>query len=589
MFLGLTIAEWIMLGVVLFVIIAQLATKITTDVVYLIAMLIMLMTGLMDSAETFAGLVTPATLFLLFMFVIVECMERTNALNWIMNKILGRHRNMTSTLLRLTATATAMSAFICNPSVGQIMYHSVAEWGRKYKIAPSKLLLPVAYLIAIGGTCTVIAYPVNLLLVALLEHDTGKHYSIFFTLPGGLFCAVVCIVAILLLQRRLPTCNDPKKALTTTDEYLVEMKVPSNNKYVGKTVHEAGLDTIGCGRIVRIVHYDKAVFAPVAPEDIILGDDRIVFTGDIDELIHLRDEKGFVSSADYEYSNEQKKSKHKQFYAVTVTQKSPFLGKCIADTQYERKAGVVLFALLRSGERIDKLPRETKLKVGDTLILEGDNLNLAKQSEQYVLHNVSEPNHIGWRGSASILSVIIMITLSAMGIIPLVNATFCTMLLLCIIGCCTRAEAWNSINWNLIVMMTGAFAMGVAMQNSGLAATISQVINSLCGNSPLQTTIILAISAIIMTQVLFDATVVPILAPIALESAVTLNVSPIPFVMAVLLGSACNFTTQISTAHMIMVYPIGGYRLKDLIRFGLPFCIIMAIAIVVAVTLFYPY
>ena len=125
------------------------------------------------------------------------------------------------------------------------------------------------------------------------------------------------------------------------------------------------------------------------------------------------------------------------------------------------------------------------------------------------------------------------------------------------------------------------------MKDSGLAGTLSEIIASLCGSEPLQTTIVLTIAAILMTQVMFDATVVPILAPIALESAVQLNTDPLPMVMAVLLGSACNFTTQISTAHMTMVYPMGGYRLRDLVRFGIPFCIIMSVTIVATVMLFY--
>lgn len=585
-FLGMTGNEWIMLGIIIFVIYSQLATKMTTDVVYLIAMLAIMLTGLMDSTEVFNGLITPATLFMLFMFVIVECMHQTGALQWLMKHLLGKHMNMTTTLSRLTLISSVMSAFICNPSVGQIMYESVAQWGRRFHLKPSKLLLPVAYLIAIGGTCTVIAYPVNLLLISLLEHSTGQHYSIFVTLPGGIVCTVVCIIAILLLQRFLPDCKNPNDALAATEEYIVEMMIPSNSQYVGKTVHEAGLDKLGCGQIVRIVHFDRDSISPVAPDSFLFGGDRLVFTGDVTELLKLRNDMGFVSSTHHVSSVEEIKGKS-EVYKVSITTRNENIGRSISQTSFEKRNNVVLVALLREGERIDKLPRETALRAGDTLLLEGNWHDITTHTDQYIIHNDWITGKLGWRGSLSVLMMLLTIAAATIGILPLADATFLTAILLCCIGCCTRKQAWASINWSIIVMLTGAFALGVAMKTSGLAATLSEVIGSMCGGSMLQTVIVLTISAILMTQVLFDATVVPVLAPIALESAAQLGIDPLPLVMAVLLGSACNFTTQISTAHMMMVYPLGGYRLKDLIRFGLPFCFIMAITIVAAVMMLY--
>lgn len=580
-FLGLAMNEWIMIGVIIFVIYTQLATRLTNDAVFLTAMLIITLTGVLDTEQVFMGLVSPATLFLIFMFVVVESMQQTGALKWIMGHLLGRHGRMSVTLSRMMIPATLLSAFISNPSVAQIMYHPVAEWGRRYKIAPSKLLLPVSYMISLGGTCTIIAYPVNLMLFSLLEHTTGQHYGIFTPLLCGTICSVVGIVTILLLQKRLPECKDPLEAIQTYDEYLVEVIVPTHNDAVGKTIGELGLDKLPFGHLVSIHHFDHEMVSPVHPDNFIIGGDRIVFSGEIHELIQLRDRMGFASATHHVFDRKEVKKHNLQ--KVSITQKSPYIGKCIADTTFEDDNNITLVALLREGEHVSSLPRETVLQAGDILLLEGERLKIASNDERLIIHDSPELQGINWRSIVSMISLPLLVILSATGVMSMVNVSFLFALILCALHCCSRTQAWNSINWNFVVILTGAFAIGLAIKNSGLANHISILIQGFCGTDPLQTLIVITVSAILLTQVLFDATVVPILAPIALVSASNMGIDPLPFMLAVLLGASCNFTTQISTAHMMMVYPVGGFKVRDLVKFGIPMCIVMAITIVLAI------
>lgn len=577
--------EWIMIGVIIFVIYTQLATKLTNDVIFLTAMLIILLTGVLKTEQVFMGLVSSATLFLIFMFVIVECMQKTGALRWIMRLLLGKHRSMTVSLSKMMLVGTTLSALVSNPSVAQIMYHSVAEWGRKYNIAPSKLLLPVAYLISIGGTCTIIAYPVNLVLFSILENATGKHYGILTPLHCGVICSAVCAIAILLFQRWLPDCKDPMEAMRTHDEYLLEAIVPSKNAAIGQTVGEMGFTNLSFGKLIGIHHYDGESVSDVKSDEFIMGGDRLVFKGDISELIQLRDKLGFASATHHVY--EYNKDKHATLQKVSLTLKSPYLGKRICDTTFEEDNNVALVALLREGEKIDTLPRETELKAGDMLIFEGDKLKIAAGNEQFILHDAPEFQGLTWRSIVSLLSLPILILLSTTGIMPLVDASFLFAIVLCAIHCCSRSQAWASINWNFVVLLTGAFAIGLAIKDCGLANHISILIQSMCGTDPIQTLIVITIAAVALTQVLFDATVVPILAPIAIVSASNMGLNPLPFILAVLLGSACNFTTQISTAHMMMVFPVGGFRVRDTLKFGLPLCLIMSATIILVLWALY--
>lgn len=176
------------------------------------------------------------------------------------------------------------------------MYQPIADWSRKNNLSPSKFLLPAGFIIAISGTCTIIGYPINLVLFNFCENATGEHYNIFTPLIGGLICTLVCIVYILILQRKLPQSPDPQETAYNTEEYIVEMLVPTENKATLKTIQELQLNKLNYGQLVSIVRFDNFVISPVKPDETIYGGDRLVFSGHIEPLLELRDRMVFTSS-----------------------------------------------------------------------------------------------------------------------------------------------------------------------------------------------------------------------------------------------------------------------------------------------------
>lgn len=588
-FLGLTIQAWITVAVVLFIILSQFVTKIPTDAVYLIAMLVLVLTGVLDSTEVFTGLASPATLFIIFFFVITACLRNTGALSWMTKKLFGKHRGNTESLLRMMIPAGIISAFISNPSVGDIMYQPIADWSRKNRLAPSKFLLPVAYIIGLSGSCTIIGYPINLVVFSFCENATGTHYNIFAPLIGGLICTLVCIVYVILMQRRLPQCPDPQKAALNTEEYIVEMLVPTDNSAVFQTIQELQLDQLSYGHLVSIVRFDNYVISPVKPSEAVFGGDRLVFSGLIEPLLELRDRMGFASSNKHLFNLHENDGVKKNIQFFSIPPQSPLSGKRLIDTEFEDKHAVTLVALMRASERITTLPRETELHTGDLLLFEGEKIKLSAFSNLLVPHQAPPIVQPSWRTWASLAIVFLVVLLPALGVVSLLTAVFCATMLLCGIKCCSRSQAWSSINWTIITMMTGAFCISAAMKDSGLASNISDAITNLCGTNPMQATIVLTGSAILMTQFIFDASVISVLIPIAIQLSASLGVNPLPFAMAVMLGASCNFTTHISTAHMIPVLPIGGFKVSDITKFGLPLCLIMFVTIILVVKLFYPF
>lgn len=589
LFLGLTIQGWITIGVILFLILSQFVSKLSIDAVYLTSMLILAITGVLDSMTVFTGLIAPATLTVLFFFVIVASLRNTGALSWLTKKLFGKHHNDTISLLRMMIPTSILSAFISNPSVGEIMYQPIADWSRKNKLSPSKFLLPAGFIIAISGTCTIIGYPINLILFNFCENATGEHYNLFTPLIGGLICTLVCIVYILILQRKLPQCPDPQEAAFNTEEYIVEMLVPTENNATLKTIQELQLDQLNYGQLVSIVRFDHFVISPVKPDEPIFGGDRLVFSGHIEPLLELRDRMGFTSSSKHLFNLNEEEGVKKNIQFFSIPPKSPFAGKRLIDLHFEEEHAVTLVALMRSDERIASLPRETELHVGDLLLFEGEKIRLPNFNYMMIPQQAPPIIQPTWRSWVSLAMTFLVVLLPALGVVSLISAAFFAAIVLCALKCCSRSQAWSSINWPIITMMMGAFCISAAMESSGLASALSNVIMHFCGTDPMQATIVLTGTSIIMTQFIFDASIVSILIPIAIQLSSTLGITPIPFAMAILLGTSCNLTTHISTAHMIQMFSVGGFKVKDITKFGLPLCFIMFVTIILVIKFFYPF
>lgn len=367
------------------------------------------------------------------------------------------------------------------------------------------------------------------------------------------------------------------------------MLVPSDNSAVFQTVQELNLDKLPYGHLVSIVRFDHYVISPVKPEEAIFGGDRLVFSGHIEPLLELRNSMGFANSTKHLFNLRDNEGVKKNIQFFSIPPKSSLSGKRMIDTHFEDDHSVTLVALMRANERVDSLPRETELQSGDLLLFEGEKIKLSEFNHLLVPHQAPPIIQPTWRTWVSLAVMALVVLLPALGVVSLLPAVFCATMVLCGLRCSTRVQAWSSINWTIITMMTGAFCISAAMRESGLADAISKAIMQICGTAPMQATIVLTAASIVMTQFIFDASVVSVLIPIAIQLSATLGVNPLPLAMAIMLGTSCNFTTHISTAHMIPMFSLGGFKVRDITKFGLPLCLIMFVTIILVVKLFYPF
>ena len=229
--LGFGIDAWITIVTVLVMFSVMLFTKLRSDVVFLSAIGILFVTGVLDAKEAFSGFSSTSVITVGVLFVVVAGLTHTGVLQWIVKHLLGTPDSYSKAVTRLMLPVAVLSSFLSNTTVVTLFVNIVKMWSKKLGVSPSKLLIPLSYASGMGGVCTLIGTPPNLIISGLYEEKTGEAMNVLTTTIPGLFCLAVGILSVIAMRRLLPERNAPENAFESTGEYTVELQVPSDNPY----------------------------------------------------------------------------------------------------------------------------------------------------------------------------------------------------------------------------------------------------------------------------------------------------------------------------------------------------------------------
>ncbi|MBO4719632.1 MAG: SLC13/DASS family transporter [Prevotella sp.] len=292
-FLGFGLHAWITIVTVLTMFSVLLFTKLRADLVFLGAIGIIYVTGVLDAKEAFSGFSSTSVIVIGVLFVVVAGLTYTGVLQWIVKNLLGQPKTYTKAVARLMLPVAALSSFLSNTTVVALFVGIVKMWSKKLNISPSKLLIPLSYASGMGGVCTLIGTPPNLIISGLYADHTGNAMNLLATTIPGLFCLFIGVLSIIAMRRLLPDRKAPESDSEDTAEYTVDMLVPSNNKFIGETLGYAGLCNVKGGRLIKWHHFDN-VAVPVNENEFIMGGDHMVFAGNIKDILELQNSHGLV-------------------------------------------------------------------------------------------------------------------------------------------------------------------------------------------------------------------------------------------------------------------------------------------------------
>ena len=588
-FWGFNLYAWITIATVLTMFTVLLFTKLRADLVFLGAISILFVTGVLSAKEAFSGFSSTSVVIIGVLFVVVAGLTHTGVLQWIVRHLLGQPNSYSKAVIRLMLPVAALSSFLSNTTVVALFVGIVKMWSKKLNISPSKLLIPLSYASGMGGVCTLIGTPPNLIISGLYAENTGQAMNVLATTIPGLFCLCIGVLSIIAMRKLLPDRKAPEAAFESTSDYTVELLVPSDCPQVGKTIAEAGLDDVHGGSLIEILHYDD-VTSPVPDDELIMGGDRLVFAGQIDEILDLKKSHGLVN-ADHMVFTASEVDKSRQLRTAYVNFGSSLINSKIGGSSFERDNNLVLVAVARRGKRIDQSPREVVLQAGDTLLLEcpaNMNMNTEQLSSQLQFFDSAQLPNIGKKTLISTTIMMAMVVLSALNVIPLLQCAFLAAMAMLIFKCCNVDQAMKSINWEILMVFAGSVVLGVAIQKTGIAERLAFGILDVCGTNPIVVMTAICLVGTFITEFISNTAAGAMFFPIMYQAAEKLGYEPYPFLIALMVSVSSSFATPIGSPTHMLVYGPGGYRFSDFMRIGLLMNFIILFANIFIVNIIYP-
>ncbi len=614
--------------------ILQIRRGAPVDLLFLGAMTLLTLAGVITPSEALAGFANPAVITIGSLLVVAAALSSTGVLDWVGAKLLGNVQGEPKAIRRLSLTLVATSAFLLNTALVAMMVPVVVDWCRRRGVSPSRVLIPVSYLAILGGVCTLIGTSTTLIVNGMLKEQYDHHVAIesrvsplaeasletqrfldgirpmalFEIGRVGLPCAVVGTLVLLVVGRRLlPDRTELIEQLEEQRrEYIVEMLVQNECRLIGQSVEMAGLRELP-GLYLIEIDRDGDLVTPVGPDDVVRPGDRLVFAGVVSTIVDLEKIPGLVPATDLVYGEHLQNDPRRHLIEAVLSRSSPLIGTTIKAANFRRRYNAAVVAVHRNGERLRSKIGEIALEPGDTILLQTREDFVAQHRNNpdfYLVSGVegySARRHgrawlagglgltlIVWLALTNLEVVRASVPLFASGSFPAV-AGICIAVLMVATRCISIPDARASLNLQVLLTIVGALGLGKALEESGAAHTVAQMIVAEVGQHPMLLLLVIYALAAIFTEMITNNAVATILLPLAIGVAQQASISPRPFVMAIALAASLSFLTPIGYQTNLMVMGPGGYRPGDYVRVGTPVALAVACTAILLIPWAWPF
>lgn len=582
---------WFSLSLVIVVLMTLIFTRLQPHIVMLGALTLLSATGILNSAEALAGFSNSGLITVAVMFVIAAGLHSSGGIDILVNRVLGTPSSLRSALTRIIFPVAALSGFLNNTPLVAAMIPAIHSWSRKINISPSKLMIPLSYASILGGSLTMIGTSTNLVVNGQYQALTGHEgFSLFFITAIGVPVAIIGMLFMWLIFPKILPDHKNTKAFGDLREFTLEVCVAYDGPLVGKTVQEAGLRALEQLYLVSIERQDTVLTA-VASEQSLQGGDRLVFAGNTEAISELLRINGIVPSIANDPARNHGRNERCLVEAV-VSPHCGAIGQAIRDAQFRDRYGAVILAVARGGERVQGNLSSIRLQAGDSLLMEARPAFVSRQrfNKDFLLINdlgKETPRHN--RAYLSWLILFAVVGLAGFDVASMLNAALVGAALMLITGCLTIAQAERSVDTSVVITIAASFALGTALQKTGVAAALADIIVTLSCYKPWLLLILTYFAVSLLTEVITNNAAAIIMLPIVLEVTSKVGVAHEPFLLAIMMAASASFATPIGYQTNLMVYGPGGYNFRDFLRVGVPMNIIVGIATVSLLLLFWDF
>lgn len=603
--------------------------KLRSDLVALCALVLLIVFNILTPEEALSGFSNPIVIMMVGLFVVGGAIFKTGLAKMISSKILRLAGKSELKLFILIMMVTAfIGAFVSNTGTVALMLPIVVSMAASANISPGRFLMPLAFASSMGGMATLIGTPPNLVVDEVLSNARFTDLSFFSFTPIGVICVLIGLVVLIPLSKFfLVKKEDGKDTKTTTghspkelakkyqlSDNLYRIQIRPGSRIGGKKLQELNItqaynlsileirrQSSSQGRFLKTVDQSLA-----GPHTELQENDILYVFGPFEKVNQFAKEQNLKLTdthvSEYVEGAEVEKLSVREIgiAEVLLMPDSKLINKAVKDSGFRDKYSVNILGIQRKGEYILNDIKDIKMHAGDILLIQGTWDSIArmsqKQSQWVVLGQpLEEASKVTLDYKAPVAALIMVLMIAAMVFdfipIPPVAAVIIAGILMVLTGCFRNVEeAYKTINWESVVLIAAMLPMSLALEKTGASNLISEKLVSGLGDyGPLVLMAGIYFTTSLLTMFISNTATAVLVAPIALQSAIAINVSPYPFLLAVTVGASMCFASPFSTPPNALVMSAGKYTFMDYVKVGLPLQIVMGIVMVFILPLLFPF
>lgn len=567
--------------------------RLRYDLVAFGALIVAVLSGVVSEHDAFVGFGHPAVIVIALVLIVSRGMLNAGAIEIIASRVFSAARGVSAHIAVMSVVGAALSAVINNVAALALLMSLDLQEADRAKRPPSISLMPLSFATILGGMITLIGTPPNIVIAEYRGQALGQSFSMFDFTPVGIVCAVAGIVFVVTVGWRvIPQRLQPAKALSSEAGgiFLAEARIRDKSRIIGKTPADLyALADENDITIVGVVRRGKRL-PGFARNEKLRKADFLVLEGDPKSI------EIFIGAADLDFSGAEKHGgltgQTLVLVEAVVPETSRVAGRSALDLQLLYRHGITLLGVSRSGRRFRERVRKLKIQAGDLLLLLGPENRLGEVIDWLGALPIARRSHtVIQRGKAAVAITLFALAIfsSVAGLTNLPVALAACVAAYAVFGIIGPREVYDAVEWPVIVLLGSLIPLGAALESSGGTQLIAQtIVDRTSGLAPWVVLTVLMIVTMTLSDFLNNVATALIAAPIGVDIANALHVSPDPFLMAVAVASSCAFLTPIGHKNNTIIMGPGGYHFGDYWRMGLPLELLVVAVGVPAILYFWP-
>ena len=578
----------LVLGFILF-----LLEYFTIDVTALIILSCFFGLGYLTPTEAVSGFSNPAVITIGLLFILSSAIQKTGLLEYLVvtiNRLLQSSKGLGMAVYYFTVSIA--SSLINNTAIVAIFMPVTIRLAHRYRISPSKMLIPLSYAAILGGTLTLVGTSTNLLVNSIyMSYEGVEPLGMFEFFRYGIIILIIGTIYLLIVAPKLIPSRTVTSSLTKSYHlggYLTEMRIKKESALVGKSCLDRSINHNYDVTVLDIIRDQKHIVNNIR-RTILKEGDILFVRGTLENFIRMKEVEGITLLTDEKLTQAELEQEDNELVECLLTDDSDLVGKSLMSTNFRQVFGAFILAIRREGDIIRKKIAHMQLHAFDTLLVYGPTKKISTLSDRgdfIVLGKVEarlQKDRFWW---VSIYVVLISIFFASIGYIPILKGAFISVVILLSLKIITAQESYQSIHWQVIILIAALIPIGIVLQSTGTADWIGNNISRFIYLFSIswQPYVLLAtiyFITMILTEISSNVATAIIMVPIAIAVSGQIGLESRPFVFAVAFAASASFITPIGYQTNLMVYGPGGYKFSDYIRVGLPLSLLLFLTAVI--------